>query len=197
MPSPWARLAAATATLAGGRGNDNGGTITGSYAEGTVSGNIDVGGLVGQNGGAITNAFAMGAVSGSSYDVGGLAGANDSGGTITNVYAVGSVSGTSNNIGGLVGDEQGTITNGYWDFQTSGQHGSAGATAGLTTAQLQSSLPNGFSSSCVGNGSGLFPYLLWQYPTGTPQSISGFAYTNGGVTALASTAAGAGYVLAL
>ena len=193
------------------------GTISNSYATGGVSGDSEIGGLVGVNTGTITNAYAMGAASGNSY-AGGLVGLND--GAISNVYATGAVSG-GNTVGGLVGLNEGTITNayatgavissfagglvgvndhtisnGYWDTQTSGQSGSAGGT-GQTTALLQGALPSGFSSSAWGTGPGLYPYPLSQYPSGTPQAISGIAYQDFGVTPLASNAAGAHSVSAL
>ena len=61
-----------------------------------ITGSSDVGSLVGRNGGGtITNSYATGSVSGTgSYsDVGGLVGRNE-GGIITNSYATGSVIGT-------------------------------------------------------------------------------------------------------
>ena len=77
----------------GGLVGFNFGTITSSYATGSVSGLglANLGGLVGHNGGTISSAYATGAVSGSRY-VGGLVGSN--GGTITNTYASGAVTGT-------------------------------------------------------------------------------------------------------
>ena len=61
-----------------------------------------------------------------------------------------------------VGVNYGTVTASYWDTQTSGQTTSAGGT-GLTTAQLKSSLPAGFSSSVWGSNRRInhgYPYLL-------------------------------------
>ena len=174
-----------------------GGTIANAYATGAVSstgGYSAVGGLVGSNFSTITNAYATGAVSGTGgYSaVGGLAGTNF--GTITNAYATGAVSGTGSDVGGLVGynDNSGTITNGYWDTQTSGQSAGIGAdnnnqsgnVTGQTTALLQGTRPGGFDPAVWGTGTGLFPYFLWQYPSGTPQAISGTAYNAGGGTAL-------------
>ena len=96
-------------------------------------------------------------------------------------------------LGGLVGGNGGTITAGYWDTETSGVltgiglDGNAQTVTGDTTAQLQSgTLPSGFDNTVWGTGSGLYPYFLWQYPTagGTPQAISGVAYSNSGSTPL-------------
>jgi len=100
----------------------NNGTITDCYAEGgSVSGNINVGGLVGDNGDTISNCYATGSVSGDT-NVGGLVGSNRdsrwwpdkiSTRMISNCYSTGSVSG-NDRVGGLVGGNQdGTITNCY------------------------------------------------------------------------------------
>ena len=70
----------------------------------------DVGGLVGLNGGTITNSYAAGSVLGDD-DVGGLVGDNLS--RVTNNYATSSASG-DNNVGGLVGrSDNGTAMNSY------------------------------------------------------------------------------------
>ncbi len=114
------------------------GTITNSYATGAVSGETNVGGLVAYNNqGTITNSYATGAVSGDTY-VGGLVGNNHYNGTIANAYATGTVSG-STNVGGLVGSNIGTITNSFWDTQTTGQTSSSGSdiSYGKTTNELQ------------------------------------------------------------
>ena len=136
------------------------GTITSSYAMGSILGVVRVGGLVGWNEGIITNSYVTGSVSGD-YNVGGLVGINREGtiansyamdfvsgdrnvgslvgtnilGIITNSYAVGSVSGDYN-LGGLVGINNGSITNSYWDINISGIHTSAGG-EGKTTLALQ------------------------------------------------------------
>jgi hypothetical protein len=112
-----------------------GGTITNSYSNGTVSGNQNVGGLAGTNDrlGTIANCYSTGSVSGQG-GVGGLVGSNSD--TIINCYSVGSVTGTTD-VGGLVGLNDGdTVTDSFWDTQTSGQTTSAGGT-GLTTAEMQ------------------------------------------------------------
>ncbi len=91
--------------------NYAGGSITRSYATGTVSGYNTVGGLVGYSYGwtdfwgtydsdvSITKSYATGSVYGN-YGVGGLVGEDD--GLIANCYATGHVSG-SGDVGGLVG----------------------------------------------------------------------------------------------
>ena len=122
----------------GGLVGTNNGTITNSYATGSVtqSGHVgSTGGLVGENRGTITNSYATGSVEGRSS--GGLVGRNE--GIVTNSYATGSVSGGT---GGLVGGNYngGTITNSYWDINTSGIKTGFGrrGSIGKTTVELQS-----------------------------------------------------------
>ncbi|MDK2051933.1 GLUG motif-containing protein, partial [Aliarcobacter butzleri] len=93
------------------------GTISNSYASGTIRGTAYVGGLVGYNDfGTISNSYASGSVNGHSY-VGGLVGVNDNG-TISNSYAAGNVNGYFD-AGGLVGEnDNGTISNSFYDKET-------------------------------------------------------------------------------
>ena len=119
-------------------------SITDCYATGTVSatGNgSNVGGLVGENyNGTITDCYATGAVSGtgSLSTVGGLVGLNAAYRTasitnITDCYTTGVVSGNSSYVGGLVGyNYNGTITDCYWDVDTSGQTTGVGFNSGGT-----------------------------------------------------------------
>jgi len=114
------------------------GTITNSYSTGSVSGNDDVGGLVGENyEGTITNSYSTGSVEGEER-VGGLVGRNYETGTIENSYSTGSVTG-DDYVGGLVGRNGGddaTITNSYYDYQTSGQD-DTGKGEPKTTAEMK------------------------------------------------------------
>ena len=138
-----------------GAGNDvgglvgpNGGTITNSYATGAVTGISGVGGLVSSNVGNITNSYATGVVAGN-IGVGGLVGPNY--GRITNSYATGVVTGGSL-VGGLVGANfGGSVTNSYWNTQTSGLAASAGGdgVTSATTAQLQSPTAPGTTTTEV------------------------------------------------
>jgi len=119
--------------------NNTGSSITNSYATGSVSGADSVGGLVGRDyGSTITNSYATASVGGTTY-VGGLVGYSNNGSSITNSYATGNVSGISNSVGGLVGDGSHateSVTNSFWDIQTTGKTTSQGGT-GLTTAQMK------------------------------------------------------------
>ncbi len=108
------------------------GSITDSYATGSVTGsgtNSHVGGLIGYNvHGSITDSYATGSVTGRgtrSY-VGGLIGYNVHG-SITDSYATGSVTGrgTRSYVGGLVGfNNHGSITNSYVMKVVRGSHAS-------------------------------------------------------------------------
>ncbi len=161
----------------------------------------------------IDNSYATGQVSAVFSYVGGLVGVNNYG-TITNSYATGGIALTfqhslfpndsindGHGSGGVIGrNYDGTVSNIYWDTGTTGQVYGVGAdykndvrqdpatdttTTGLTTAQLQGTLPPGFSSSIWATGGGLYPYLKAFYPNGA-HAISGYAYT-----AASTAAAGA------
>jgi hypothetical protein len=164
------------------------GTIADCYASGTVSGHMDVGGLVGQNGVRIGNRFDGLVFSGSINDsysncdvmgvtiVGGLVGFNYAG-EITRCYSSGAVLGVEQ-AGGLVGKDDARITECFWDMETSNQVTSIGGT-GLTTAEMQTAstfldagwdfgdeTENGtedFWSICEGTN---YPRLVWQIPVG-------------------------------
>ena len=129
-------------TLVGENGTR--GTIQNCYATGTVSGTNNIGGLVGVNNlfgnGIITNCYATVTVTGTGNNVGGLLGENNFG-NISNCYATGTVSGMGNNVGGLIGVEQSitTVSNCFWDKDTTGQTSSAGSPddKGLSTTALK------------------------------------------------------------
>jgi hypothetical protein len=57
-------------------------------------------------------------------------------GSVTNSYSIGSVTGSSQ-VGGLVGYNKGTVSNSFWDIQTSGQATSDGGTV-KTTIEMKS-----------------------------------------------------------
>jgi hypothetical protein len=134
--------------------------IESSYATGNSRTGLDgqVGGLVGNNGfGSITDSYAEGQVrGGKDADAGGLLGYNSSG-TVSTSYSTGAVGGDSGAIvGGLIGFDDstpGSLTAAYWDTTTSGitdlSQGAGNLSndpgiTGLTTAQFQQGLPDGF-----------------------------------------------------
>ncbi|MEX2634361.1 MAG: GLUG motif-containing protein [Balneolales bacterium] len=115
----------ATQTAAGGLAGKNDGTITESYAAGSVAsgevptegfGAIGTGGLVGVNSsGMISSSYATGEVTVTNdFRAGGLVGYNTSAGEIVNCYATGNVTG-DDRVGGLVGGNRNdaTITTSY------------------------------------------------------------------------------------
>jgi hypothetical protein len=120
-------------------GGNEGGVVTDSYSISNVTGLDNVGGLVGwTEEGDVNNSYSTGSVTGESY-VGGLVGWNEVC-DVTNSYSTGNVTGDGEYIGGLVGyngySNGGTVSNSFWDVETSGQSTSAGGT-GKTTAQMQ------------------------------------------------------------
>jgi filamentous hemagglutinin family protein len=171
------------ADVGGLAGMSRQGSIVRSYADGAVAGQNFVGGLVGLNQGSIADTNAGGPVSGQN-DIGGLVGQNG-GGAIARSYATGAVAGSSL-TGGLLGENVGgSVVSSYWDTQTTGRTTSAGG-IGLTSAQLESSLPAAFLSAVWGQVAGRsFPYLLWRFPDGAPDVVSGTVYAGVGGSPLA------------
>ena len=140
----------------------NSGSCTGCSIGSTQN---SAGGLAGANTTYIYACYATGAVTaGSLANVGGLVGFNVGGSeqfdyTLGQSYSIGTVSGGSgSSIGGAIGyaAPSSNLTYIYWDTTTSGIAGpsqgvgnisnDAGVT-GLTTTQLQSGLPAGFSAT--------------------------------------------------
>ncbi|MGB4498981.1 MAG: MBG domain-containing protein, partial [Methylococcaceae bacterium] len=160
----------------------NSGSVSRSYSTGAVSGTNYIGGLIGKNySGTVSDTYSMVSVTGNEK-VGGLVGAID--GTnpiIENSYSTGLVSLKENSgstyIGGLVGyslgyngGQVGTITNSYWDKDTTRQPISAAdvnnnSGMDLTTAQMQQSANfigfNFANTWTITNGSS-YPHLAWQ-----------------------------------
>ena len=138
-----------TIEQAGGlAGLNQGGTISNSYATGTVEGNQDIGGLVGKNdfGTIEEDSYATGAVTGkdastsTSERIGGLVGLNTSGSaSISDGHATGKVEGHQD-IGGLVGkNDLGSISDSYAEGDVTGRDANAstseriGGLVGLST----------------------------------------------------------------
>ena len=125
-------------------GYSGGGTISASYATGSVTGTGDrVGGLIGNSSsGTITASYATGTVSGDDY-VGGLFGYSG-GGTISASYATGSVTGTGDRVGGLIGNNfNATVSVSYWDTQTTAN---PAAMVALGKQRLNCSRPQGIAA---------------------------------------------------
>ena len=146
-------------------GSNLGGVVAKSYSTGGVTGDDYVGGLVGDNQGTVSNSYSIGSVTGEWY-VGGLVGDNDSLGIVSNSYASGSVTGYSF-VGGLVGSNWGTVSNSFWDIDTSGVNESDGGT-GKTTAEMNDMATfsgEGWNIIAVASGQ-TNPAYIWNIVTG-------------------------------
>ena len=153
----------------GGLVGVNDGVIDQSLSTGSVTATGSAaGGLVGSNTGPIVDSYATGAV-GKNVEAGGLVGDNES--TIDTSYSTGTVRGY-NYVGGFIGSNSGAPSEDYWDTTTSGNSQGCGTgdctgVTGLTTQQLESGLPAGFSRQIwaedpkINNG---FPYLIANPP---------------------------------
>ena len=129
----------------------------------------NVGGFTGYSNGSITNCYSVGAVNaGTAANVGGFIGSLT--GTITNCYSSGAVTSSGSNVGGFVGySDGGTITNSFWDIETSGKSSSAGATGKTSTLMKTESTFTDASwdfattpiwkiNASINSG---YPYLAW------------------------------------
>ena len=133
-----------TGALAG----NNAGSINASYAEGSVTGQGDTGGLVGNNTspGSLTKSHSSGFVSGQENNVGGLVGDNFS--SISRSYSSSKVEGKKNYIGGLVGYNTGSVAyshaSGNVSGETTNSEGNAvGGLLGKNLASVQTSYATG------------------------------------------------------
>jgi hypothetical protein len=117
----------------GGLVGENYVTVSNSYSTGSVTGDHIIGGLMGANYGYISNSYSIGSVTGNDR-IGGLLGVNGYDGAVSKSYSTGRVTGNSS-AGGLVGkNNNGTVSNSFWDIETSGQATSDGGTGKNTTA---------------------------------------------------------------
>jgi hypothetical protein len=153
-------------TSTGGLVGNNAGDITESYTGVDVTGSDSIGGLVGSNTGNVTDSYARGNVTGTN-SVGGFIGYNDLG-VITYSYSIGYVTGTGSDIGGLIGTSTGTVTDSFWDTETSEQADSAGGT-GTTTAEMKlistfSGWDIGYNDDAYNDG---YPFLSWEVASET------------------------------
>jgi hypothetical protein len=121
-------------------GDQSGTTINTSYSSANVNGSNYVGGFTGQNSSTstISNCYSTGSVNGQDY-VGGFAGVNDNfspgAAHINNSYSMGSVSGLYTHVGGLVGGNLGTVSNSFWNTDSSGSTGIGGGTTSGATGE--------------------------------------------------------------
>lgn len=156
---------------------------------GTVSGNVNVGGLAGYlNGSTLSTSSFSGSVTGSGNAVGGLTGANT--GNISLSYAKGNVSGAASDVGGLVGNNgtNATILNCYATSKVSGGPVNVGGLAGgnYQGATINSSYAAGSVSGTgntvgglVGGNQGTVSNSYWDIKnSGQTASAGGFGLDN-------------------
>jgi len=111
------------------------------YATGAVTASGDyAGGLIGYMtvsvASTIDDCYARGGVTAGGNYVGGFIGTTESGVVIDDCYSTGTVVGVGAQVGGFCGYNADTITNCFWDTETSEQATSSGGT-GKTTAQMK------------------------------------------------------------
>ena len=160
--------------------NAEGGTLSNSYATGSVTGGGAVGGLVGWNDGTVSHSYSTSGVTGGN-EVGGLVGENERG-TVSNSYATGNVSGT-NGVGGLIGmNTDGTLSNSYATGNVIASRWFVGGLVGWNDED--SHVINSYSTGSVtgddyvgglaGENDGIITYSFWDTET------SGQAAPDGG-----------------
>ncbi|MET7245452.1 GLUG motif-containing protein, partial [Methylobacterium sp. EM32] len=128
----------------------SGATVSGvGLVGGSVTANGYVGSLVGNNSGTVSQSYATGSVKGSSNRVGGLVGTSS--GTVSGSYATGSVTNNAgflaSDTGGLVGWSSGTVDKSYatGSVTSSGGFGNSGTggLVGTTTGTVSQSYASG------------------------------------------------------
>ncbi len=117
-------------------------TVSNCYSTGSVSGNNNIGGLMAYNyySSTVSNCYSTGNASGEEY-IGGLVGYNYYSSTISNCYSTGSATGNSY-AGGFAGYSDLTVSDCFWDTQTSGTStgiggGTTNGVTGKTTVEMQ------------------------------------------------------------
>ena len=137
------------------------GKIENLSVSGSVSGKIDVGGVVGDNSGTVENCYNTGNISGNS--VGGVVG--DNRGTVENCYNTGNISGldsgTGNRVGGVVGwnDSGATVENCY-NTGSVNVSGNSSAVGGVVGCNQGGSVQNCYNTGTVtGLDSGTSNYV--------------------------------------
>ena len=153
---------------------------------GTNNATSQIGGLLGwdYDNNTITNCFSSCSFpfTASTSAIGGLVGQNDDAtGSIKYCYSIsnmniieGSIlSSDKNNIGGFCGFNNGSITDCYYDQNTSGQSDNTGKGTPKTTAQMQTSIAysGSWTSANWSFVNGYYPKLIWQAPSVTSVSV--------------------------
>jgi hypothetical protein len=166
----------ATGMNAGGLVGDNfggyvhgGGLVTNSYSIGSVTGVHSAGGLIASTlYSSVTFCYSTGTVTGEVF-AGGLIGQHWYS-SVTFCYSTGTVTG-DNYVGGLVGSNEfgtGTVSNSFWDTETSGQVTSDGGTGKNTTEMknIATFSAEGWDISPVGGSDERNPSYIWNIVNG-------------------------------
>ncbi|MBN9019186.1 MAG: filamentous hemagglutinin N-terminal domain-containing protein [Rhizobiales bacterium] len=139
--------------MAGGIAYYSLGTISNVYVTGTIASGGVAGGIVGVADGnsSISNSYSTAAVKGT-Y-AGGLVGYSVAGGSISQSYASGSVTavGQGPYAGGLVGFGTVTITNSYWDKDSTGQANAVGTGSAVLNNVVGIDASNRYNQSTYAN----------------------------------------------
>ncbi len=125
------------------------GSISSSYSTGSVNGGNHTGGLTGYNYNRVSNSYSTSSVAGEN-NVGGLIGINGEG-SVSNSYTTGSVTGSGEKIGGLIGWDEDSVYNSYWNYETTNQ---------------DSGIGKGTSTGVIGRNTS---EMTWEYSNDTYQ----------------------------
>jgi len=155
--------------MAGGLvGRMQGGSVVLSFATGKITGadgsGSRVGGLIAltEVSATVSRSFAAGRVIGGNGGfAAGLIGQHNSNGAVDQTYAVGPVGSSGAMTAGSIASSGGgaSITDSYWDTQTTGQATSVAGTTGLTTTQLRGHLQHGFGAAWDISRTRSYPFL--------------------------------------
>ena len=173
-----------------GVNRETAGTVTYSFASGSVDAKQNAGGFVGHNRQTIEDSYATGSVTVTDTNAGGFVGRNQFGNAqIRNSYSTGAVSAGGSGAGGFAGfhEEGKEISDSFWDTTTSGIETSSGDATGKTDEEMMTfatfsdaatvgldnpwKIVDGWSSfdssesvwgMCALVAPG-YPFLLWQY----------------------------------
>jgi len=165
--------------------NRDSGAVTMCYSAGSIDGWDSIGGLVGKNvaSATVTDCYSTAKVTGRGEHIGGLVGLNAA--AVTQCYSTGAVSGPYD-AGGLVGQNwHGTVTQCFWDVDTSGLHNMCGIQTdaigcddsfGKTTVEMQTEstfTKAGWDFVSIWRmPENDYPHLRWE-PAGDPNEPAG------------------------
>ena len=151
------KVSGSTDNVGGVTGYNESGNIEQCYNTGNITGQgNNVAGLSGyNNSGTISNNYNTGSIKSPGDFVGGLLGKNESG-SINNSYSTGEIDASGSNVGAFAGYNGATISNCYWNTETSKQNNGIGqginsGITGLSTLQMQQAA--NFNSWNINTGS--------------------------------------------